>query len=86
MKPTYVCQLLIIILAISFFTQCGEDYPDYNQPSDHTLSFKSRLHKPGLYAPLANCASCHGADLTGGTSTTTGVATASCYTCHFQRW
>jgi hypothetical protein len=54
--------------------------PDYNPPSDHTISKNGYLHKSGLNTPLQNCVSCHGADLTGGTS---GV---SCFECHGTKW
>ena len=54
--------------------------PDYNPPPDHTLSKDGYLHKTGLDTPLQNCLSCHGADLSGGTS---GV---SCFECHGTKW
>ena len=50
------------------------------RPAGHTISRGGTYHKPGLTVPLANCVSCHGADLRGGTA---GV---SCYKCHGQKW
>jgi len=50
------------------------------RPADHTLNRGGTYHKQGLTAPLANCVSCQGADLRGGTA---GV---SCYKCHGQKW
>ena len=49
-------------------------------PADHTLSKDGFMHKSGLEQPLVNCVSCHGSDLTGGT---TGV---SCFECHGTKW
>lgn len=51
-----------------------------NHPADHTINKNGTYHKPGLDNPLANCVSCHGADLKGGT---VGV---SCFQCHGQKW
>ena len=53
---------------------------DYNPPADHTIKKEGYMHKTGLEQPLTNCASCHGADLEGGT---VGV---SCYECHGKEW
>ena len=44
-------------------------------PAGHTDSQKGVMHHTGKDDPLANCVSCHGAKLKGGTG-------PSCYTCH----
>ncbi|MBI5489342.1 MAG: hypothetical protein HY905_18560 [Deltaproteobacteria bacterium] len=41
----------------------------------HTENMSGVMHQPGKEDPLANCTSCHGADLTGGVG-------PSCYDCH----
>jgi mono/diheme cytochrome c family protein len=51
-----------------------------DRPADHTVNKAGAYHKTGLNDPLANCVSCHGADLRGGTA---GV---SCFKCHGQKW
>jgi hypothetical protein len=48
--------------------------------ANHTLSKHGVMHMSGLSTPLTYCVSCHGSDLTGGTS---GV---SCYKCHGKVW
>ena len=49
--------------------------PDATQAADHTQNNGGVWHMPGHTNPLANCVSCHGADLTGGDG-------PSCYSCH----
>ena len=49
-------------------------------PANHTIDKGGTYHKPGLYEPLANCVSCHGDDLRGGT------APQSCFSCHDRKW
>lgn len=46
-----------------------------NVPADHTEELGGIYHAPGKGDPLANCTSCHGADLKGDTG-------PSCYMCH----
>jgi hypothetical protein len=72
----------IIFLLVVLISSCEKttDMPKYSPPSDHTVSKDGRMHKSGLDEPLTNCVSCHGSDLTGGTS---GV---SCYECHGKEW
>lgn len=41
----------------------------------HTENMNGVCHMPGKEDPLANCTTCHGATLTGGSG-------PSCYTCH----
>ena len=48
--------------------------------STHTINKDDALHRPGLKEPAANCASCHGSDLRGGS---VGV---SCFKCHGNKW
>lgn len=42
---------------------------------DHTENVSGIWHKPGKEDPLANCVTCHGSTLQGGTG-------PSCYSCH----
>lgn len=46
-----------------------------NQNPGHTEALGGVYHRPGFDDPLANCTSCHGSDLRGGTG-------RSCYSCH----
>ena len=46
----------------------------------HTVNKDGVLHASGLSNPSANCTSCHGSDLRGGSA---GV---SCYRCHGAEW
>lgn len=48
-------------------------------PSDHIVNKNDVMYKSGLISTLANCVSCHGSDLKGGSA---GV---SCYSCHGQK-
>lgn len=41
----------------------------------HTVDLGGEMHEPGYDDPLANCVSCHGSNLNGGTG-------PSCYDCH----
>jgi len=50
--------------------------PDEDIPPGHTEDVNGVPHFPGKEDPLTNCMSCHGTDLTGGTSM------QSCYECH----
>jgi len=74
--------ILLIFLLVVVIISCEktDDLPKYSPPSDHTISKDGAMHKSGLDRPLTNCVSCHGSDLTGGT---TGV---SCYECHGKQW
>ncbi|MBI5502478.1 MAG: hypothetical protein HY907_19700 [Deltaproteobacteria bacterium] len=53
----------------------GEVVEDAVYPPGHTEDMSGVMHRPGKEDPLANCTSCHGADLTGGVG-------PSCYDCH----
>lgn len=72
----------LLVLLFVFIVSCEKenDLPKYSPPADHTINNEGRMHRSGLDQPLANCVTCHGADLTGGT---TGV---SCYECHGKEW
>jgi len=72
--------LLIFLLFISVSCESEEGYPQYNPPSDHTISKDGVMHKSGLSDPAQNCTDCHGDDLRGGTSL------VSCYECHGKEW
>lgn len=71
--------LMLLLLSVMAYS-CEEEYPQYNPPSDHTISKEGVMHKSGLSDPITNCAACHGVDLTGGTSQ------VSCYECHGAEW
>ncbi|MEE4116076.1 MAG: hypothetical protein V2I37_07905 [Marinilabiliaceae bacterium] len=68
---------VIIIMAACTKEKTGSEY---NPPADHTISQDGFMHKAGLNDPLNNCATCHGADLSGGN---VGV---SCFECHGAKW
>ena len=73
--------LSILFLLLLLIIACEKSsVKDYNPPADHTISEDGYLHKSGLAQPLANCVTCHGSDLKGGT---TGV---SCFECHSKKW
>ncbi|MEZ5070217.1 MAG: hypothetical protein R2751_04415 [Bacteroidales bacterium] len=72
---------LVLLFTLVFLVACEEyEGSKYNPPADHAISKEGVMHKSGLDQPLTNCASCHGADLQGGTA---GV---SCYECHGKKW
>lgn len=73
---------LIMISLLTFVVCCSSEneYPQYDPPSDHTVSKDGVMHKSGLSDPTLNCVACHGADLEGGTSQ------VSCYECHGREW
>ena len=77
-KLLFFMTIFLFVLAVS----CSDDdeYPQYNPPADHTISKDGVMHKTGLEDPMSNCTTCHGADLTGGTSQ------VSCYECHGVEW
>ena len=70
---------MLFMLALIIGCEKSND-PKHNPPSDHTIGKDGFMHKSGLEQPLANCASCHGSDLKGGT---VGV---SCFECHGAKW
>jgi cytochrome c553 len=73
----------LIFLSSLFLISCQNSIENpltNDAPADHTLNKSGALHKSGLNDPLNNCISCHGNDLTGGTS---GV---SCFSCHGRKW
>ncbi len=71
---------MIFLQLIVFGCSEEENYPNYNPPSDHTVSMEGVMHKSGLGQPTANCVACHGDNLEGGT------AQVSCYECHGKKW
>lgn len=75
-----IIPILLMLLIVIIACEKENDLPDYNPPEDHAISKDGVMHKSGLNQPIANCVSCHGADLKGGT---TGV---SCYECHGEKW
>ena len=74
---------LIVLAAFLALAGCSDPTsPDNGSsaPADHTLNKGGHRHKSGLNTPAANCVSCHGSDLKGGSA---GV---SCYSCHGKKW
>lgn len=74
----------IMVLAIGVLSMCCKNstgpQDTNNANPDHTVNRGGVLHKTGLDQATANCTSCHGTDLTGGTSK------VSCYQCHGKKW
>jgi mono/diheme cytochrome c family protein len=71
----------VFLLMLAVIAGCEKNPGSgYNPPADHTTNMGGYMHKSGLGQPLANCVSCHGSDLKGGTS---GV---SCFECHGTKW
>jgi mono/diheme cytochrome c family protein len=68
--------LMFWVMACSDSSTGPEDAPD-----GHTVVKGGVAHAPGLNDPIANCASCHGADLRGGSG-----GQPSCFSCHGQKW
>jgi len=80
MKVHTAGMVLIPFLILFLIIACEKNDHKYTPPADHTISQDGFMHKSGLNQPLANCVSCHGSDLKGGT---TGV---SCFECHRKKW
>jgi hypothetical protein len=81
--PRWGLVLLACVAGFLAFVGCDDDDENgsrYDAPADHTISKDGAQHLPGLNDPEANCTSCHGDDLRGGS---VGV---SCYECHGQEW
>jgi cytochrome c5 len=55
--------------------------PTDGGPPNHTVLKGGVAHAPGLTTPAQSCATCHGADLMGGTA-----GQPSCYSCHGRKW
>jgi predicted small lipoprotein YifL len=74
--------ILPLVLTIVMIAACSkkEIGPDNTPPADHTINKDGYFHKTGLNDPLANCTTCHGQDLSGGTSA------VSCFECHGTKW
>lgn len=73
----------LLILFFIFVLACSSptgNKSKYNPPADHQISKSGAMHKSGLSNPQANCTSCHGENLQGGS---VGV---SCYSCHGRKW
>jgi mono/diheme cytochrome c family protein len=78
-KPQKTILISIVLGAVLAAGGCKTPTTE-NTPAGHTVDMNGVYHRPGLYAPLTNCVSCHGADLKGGS---VGI---SCYKCHGQVW
>ncbi len=55
--------------------------PVGDAPQGHTVVRGGVAHAPGLTTPVQSCATCHGADLRGGSA-----GQPSCYSCHAKKW
>jgi len=81
MKNYPSIKVSMMLLMLVLFIGCEKtNNSKYSPPADHSISKDGYMHKSGLDQPLLNCVSCHGSDLTGGT---TGV---SCFECHGTKW
>jgi len=81
MKNYVSIKVSIMLLMLALTIGCEKtNNSQYNPPADHSISKDGYMHKSGLDQPILNCVSCHGSDLTGGTS---GV---SCFECHGTKW
>lgn len=80
MKNLMIAGVFHILLGISCSDNPADSKSSNNAPTDHRVSKGGVRHKSGLNKPAANCVSCHGTDLKGGTS---GV---SCFSCHGKKW
>ncbi len=76
-----IALILILITAAGLSACNGDPTLPQDAPAGHTVNKGGAAHRPGLSDPLENCASCHGADLTGGDSGEPG-----CFSCHGQKW
>lgn len=74
--------LAVLTVAALAFAGCDDDptIPD-DAPAGHTVNQDGVAHMPGLSQPADNCASCHGADLRGGSE-----GQPSCFSCHGRKW
>jgi hypothetical protein len=73
----------VCVLFMALLLSCSNPTDSDNNvkaPSDHTVNKSGTLHKTGINDPAANCTSCHGTDLKGGSA---GV---SCFSCHGKKW
>ena len=68
-----------ILLSLNACSDSGTVPED--APEGHTVMKDGVAHATGLNDPLANCATCHGADLRGGND-----GQPSCFSCHGQKW
>lgn len=57
-------------------------------PADHTVVQAGFPHRPGSFQPSPNCTDCHGADLSGQTSSNTAIGRTipGCELCHTKLW
>ena len=73
--------VLVGVLTLSVSACSGSTTVPEDAPEGHTVMKGGAAHASGLNNPVANCTTCHGADLKGGNS-----GQPSCFTCHGQKW
>ena len=73
--------LLAMTLAFPAFACSNSTTVPEDAPEGHTVVKGGVAHASGLNNPMANCATCHGADLRGGNQ-----GEPSCFNCHGQKW
>jgi len=73
--------LLGVAILLPLFACSDSGTVPEDAPEGHTVMKSGVAHAPGLNDPLANCATCHGADLRGGND-----GQPSCFSCHGQKW
>lgn len=73
---------LVLALCLTL-TGCSSSTtgPSADAPEGHTVMKSGVAHASGLDNPAANCASCHGANLQGGSA-----GQPSCFSCHGKKW
>jgi len=79
---SFLLFLPALCLALLLISACNDTVtaPE-GVPASHTVRHGGAFHAPGLQSPAANCASCHGNDLTGGVN-----GEPSCFSCHGRKW
>ena len=74
--------VMAIVLAAAVMVGCSDsNTAPEDAPEGHTVVKDGVAHASGLNNPLANCTTCHGADLRGGNG-----GQPSCFSCHGQKW
>ena len=77
-----VTPLLAAVALIAALQGCSDSSTaPADAPEGHTVMKSGVAHAPGLNNPLANCTTCHGANLQGGEA-----GQPSCTSCHGVKW
>jgi len=72
---------IVIVAMMGLVGGCSESVLPADSPEGHTVNEDGIAHMTGHGDPEANCVSCHGDDLRGGTN-----GEPSCFSCHGQEW